>query len=373
MGNTTTEDDLNGTSISATSSARSLQFHNTVIFSRLRNRRLGYTQLGDDLGGIPALTQPDTPPSVETVTEALDDHTLGSDADSNSGYETANEDPAAAPEAGSEGDTAVPAFYCRECGDARRDEGYTLRLFDLTTPLECHACNAKHRAVHFTARERAATASRTCIARQGSRVLCPHWEVDLDDIRDWQRYLHEDIPETATNIELCWGTLFVKCPDPSHQDDAEASRRCPFANVRLYLWEHGVELLFVEARWEFTPGSSSQGETGFEACKRTIGQLHRHCPEAFGPAPLSPYHIRSLAPEDLHANTAGLKLTAKSRIYFNNLNGPIGDLDSKVGQGFFEICGAPRLAYADTLTLPRSAGGDLTDSYLWSAFLNPVS
>ena len=287
--------------------------------------------------------------------------------------QTSSDDPGSGPEGGSAEDTRVPAFYCRECRDATRDERYRVRLFDLTSPLECHACNTKHRAVHFTARERANTVRRTCIARQGSRMLCSHWDVNLDDIRDWQRYLHEDIPETATNIKLCWGTLVMKCPHSSHQDDAEASERCPLANVRLYLWEDGVELLYVEARWESTPALTSQEETGFEACKRTIGQLHTHCPEAFGPAPLSPYHIMSLTPEDLYANTAGLTLTAGSTLYFDNLDGPIGDLDSRVGQGFFEICGAPRLAYTDTLTLPRSAEGDLTNSYLWSAVLNPAS
>ncbi|KAI6779356.1 uncharacterized protein J7T54_000454 [Emericellopsis cladophorae] len=81
----------------------------------------------------------------------------------------------------------------------------------------------------------------------------------------------------------------------------------------------------------------------------------------------------SLTPENLHANTAGLILAAKSTFYFDNLGGPIGDLNSRVGQGFFVICGAPKLFYADTLMLPMSAGGDLTDIYLWSAFLNPDS
>ncbi|KAG9252827.1 uncharacterized protein F5Z01DRAFT_659559 [Emericellopsis atlantica] len=250
------------------------------------------------------------------------------------------------------------ATRCFECSEFTHD-GILSGLFDLTDYIKCHACNVEHRSVEFTPSQRDATVGRTCIARQGFRTLCPHWRISLSDIRLWQRYMDDDIPESCPHItRSLFGFITVKCPHEAHSDDTPESQRCPFSDLTLELSE-AVRTMFVTVKWTSSLKQGVRSEDRFETCKKIIGQLNELCPEAFGPPIMTPRRIQLLTRNDL--NSSG-KLTI--------------NVDRCLDFDYIDLLtqgrGPPTVSYVSKIRVPKSADGDQTGNS-WSGYLDPES
>ncbi|KAI6779357.1 uncharacterized protein J7T54_000455 [Emericellopsis cladophorae] len=255
--------------------------------------------------------------------------------------------------------TPPPSSRCRGCSETAHDEAYILRLFDLTVPLQCHACNKEHPAVQFSPSQRDATI-RTCVARQGYRTLCPHWNITLDDLREWQKFLDEDIPVPISHIKRQVDGVYIKSTHPAHQDDTPEPDRCPFGSLTVRVFE-GRSKLCVNVAWESVIKIDTQELDGFEVCKKTLDDLHALCPEALGPPHLTSHHIRSVTHESLFKNRT-LYLDHKRHLYFENMDGLVeGDRYRRV-------------KYESRMRMPMSAEGDQTMvDGTWPVYIDPQS
>ncbi|KAG9254511.1 uncharacterized protein F5Z01DRAFT_687288 [Emericellopsis atlantica] len=374
----------------AASSARSLL--QSTGLSQLRNRWFGYQQLGDQHEPETTTTgqtvqtsstgvgaQPDALPDMEDVVEEPGNAISAFGRDRTSGTDVSNQvlstpvlvlvqflthleqTSITHPEQTSTDEqyrsavakldhwmqTPQPSSRCRGCSETALDEAYILRLFDLTVPLHCHACNEEHPTVQFSPSQRDTTI-RTCIARQGYRTLCSHWNITLDDLREWQNHIKRQA-----------GGVYVKSTHPAHQDDAPESDRCPFGNLTVRVFEGSTELC-VHVTWESVIKVDTQELDGFEICKKILDDLHDLCPEALGPPHLTSHHIRSVTRESLFDDA--LYLDHDRCLYLENMDGLIE------GDGY------PTVKYESRLMIPVLAEVDPTIlDGLWPVYIDPRS